>query len=202
MQSRERPHRRAAHGDCDAPCGRHAVVEAGEEGDALFVILDGAAVVRRDGEDVLAVGPGAYFGELALLDGEPRSATVVSHRADHRRRARRPDVPHVAAGVPRDDRAGARRARAGPPPSARRARGRDPVHQLVSSTDTRRLGPDGGTRAARRRERDVRVARRRQARAFVARPPRAREPAGRGACSCVRAKPATRCSSSRSDGCA
>ena len=54
------------------------MVEAGEEGDALFVILDGAAVVRRDGEDVLAVGPGAYFGELALLDGEPRSATVVS----------------------------------------------------------------------------------------------------------------------------
>ena len=54
------------------------MVEAGEEGDALFVILDGAAVVRRDDQDVLTVGPGAYFGELALLDGEPRSATVVS----------------------------------------------------------------------------------------------------------------------------
>ena len=54
------------------------MVEAGEEGDALFVILDGTAVVRRDDQDVLTVGPGAYFGELALLDGEPRSATVVS----------------------------------------------------------------------------------------------------------------------------
>jgi len=34
--------------------------------------------VRRDDRDVLSVGPGAYFGELALLDGEPRSATVVA----------------------------------------------------------------------------------------------------------------------------
>ena len=48
------------------------MVEAGEDGDALFVILEGDAVVRRDGEDVLTVGPGAYFGELAMLDGEPR----------------------------------------------------------------------------------------------------------------------------------
>jgi CRP/FNR family transcriptional regulator, cyclic AMP receptor protein len=54
------------------------MVEVGEEGDALFVILEGAAVVRRDDHDVLTVGPGAYFGELALLDGEPRSATVVT----------------------------------------------------------------------------------------------------------------------------
>lgn len=54
------------------------MVEQGEEGDALFVILDGTAVVRRDGREVSTVGPGAYFGELALLDGEPRSASVVS----------------------------------------------------------------------------------------------------------------------------
>ena len=54
------------------------MVEAGEEGDALFVILEGGAVVRRDGVDVATVGPGAYFGELALLDGEPRSATVIA----------------------------------------------------------------------------------------------------------------------------
>jgi CRP-like cAMP-binding protein len=54
------------------------LIEEGEEGDALFVILDGAASVRRKGVEVAAVGPGAWFGELALLDGEPRSATVVA----------------------------------------------------------------------------------------------------------------------------
>jgi len=54
------------------------LIEEGEEGDALFVILEGAATVRRKGVDVATVGPGSWFGELALLDGEPRSATVVA----------------------------------------------------------------------------------------------------------------------------
>jgi CRP-like cAMP-binding protein len=50
----------------------------GELGDALFVILDGRAVVRQGDRDLTEVGPGAHFGELAILDGEPRSATVVA----------------------------------------------------------------------------------------------------------------------------
>jgi CRP-like cAMP-binding protein len=54
------------------------LVEQGEEGDALFVIIDGVAVVRKGDQLVANVGPGAYFGELALLDGEPRSATVIA----------------------------------------------------------------------------------------------------------------------------
>ena len=54
------------------------LIEEGEEGDALFLILDGGASIRKRGEEVATVGPGAYFGELALLDGEPRSATVVA----------------------------------------------------------------------------------------------------------------------------
>jgi CRP-like cAMP-binding protein len=54
------------------------LVEEGEEGDALFVIIEGGASVRRKGVEVAVVGPGAWFGELALLDGEPRSATVVA----------------------------------------------------------------------------------------------------------------------------
>lgn len=62
------------------PAGTDLVVE-GEAGDALFVILEGeASILRSDSADVAAqVGPGTYFGELALLDGSPRSATV---RAD------------------------------------------------------------------------------------------------------------------------
>jgi len=57
------------------------MVEEGEAGDALFVILEGAGSVRRNGVEVAAVGPGTWFGELALLDGAPRSATVVA--TDH-----------------------------------------------------------------------------------------------------------------------
>ena len=48
----------------------------GEAGDALFVILQGTAAVLRDGVEVAEVGEGSYFGELAILDGAPRSATI------------------------------------------------------------------------------------------------------------------------------
>jgi CRP-like cAMP-binding protein len=54
------------------------LIKEGEPGDALFVILDGEAMVHREGVELDRVGPGAYFGEMAILDGEPRSATVVA----------------------------------------------------------------------------------------------------------------------------
>ena len=50
----------------------------GDAGDAFYVIIDGRAEVKVDGEGAGEMGPGEYFGELALLDGQPRSATVVA----------------------------------------------------------------------------------------------------------------------------
>jgi CRP-like cAMP-binding protein len=61
----------------ELPAGTDLVRE-GEPGDALFIILDGEAVVTRDGDEVARVGPGSHFGELAILDGAPRSATVIA----------------------------------------------------------------------------------------------------------------------------
>jgi CRP-like cAMP-binding protein len=52
------------------------LVIEGEPGDAMFVILSGTASVVRDGAAVAEVGEGSYFGELAILDGAPRSATI------------------------------------------------------------------------------------------------------------------------------
>jgi CRP-like cAMP-binding protein len=54
------------------------VVSEGDVADAFFVILEGKAEVRRGGRRMHTLGPGAYFGELALLDPAPRSATVRS----------------------------------------------------------------------------------------------------------------------------
>jgi len=52
------------------------MITQGGPGDALFVILEGAAIVVRGGVEVDTAEAGDHFGELALLDGEPRSATV------------------------------------------------------------------------------------------------------------------------------
>ena len=52
--------------------------EEGDIGREFFVIVSGTAGVRRKGRKVAVLGPGDYFGELALLDRKPRSATVVS----------------------------------------------------------------------------------------------------------------------------
>jgi CRP-like cAMP-binding protein len=54
------------------------LVEEGRIGLEFFLIVDGTAVVTRNGRKVATVGPGDYFGELALLDRRPRSASVVS----------------------------------------------------------------------------------------------------------------------------
>lgn len=52
------------------------IITEGGAGDAFFVILEGKATVERDGDGLTEAAAGDYFGELALLDGEPRSATV------------------------------------------------------------------------------------------------------------------------------
>ncbi|MHB1535268.1 MAG: cyclic nucleotide-binding domain-containing protein [Acidimicrobiales bacterium] len=61
----------------DAPAGSEIVSE-GTLGHELYLILSGAATVRRGGRKIASLGEGAYFGELALLDKGPRSATVVA----------------------------------------------------------------------------------------------------------------------------
>jgi cAMP-dependent protein kinase regulator len=54
------------------------LIKEGEPGDALFVILEGEAVVYKGGAEVSRSTTGGYFGEMAILDGAPRSATVVA----------------------------------------------------------------------------------------------------------------------------
>jgi CRP-like cAMP-binding protein len=72
------------------------LVEQGAPGEELFLLFDGVLAVERDGETIAEVGPGAILGEMALLEGGRRTATlravtacrvaiVPSDRVDRRR---------------------------------------------------------------------------------------------------------------------
>lgn len=52
------------------------VFTQGDEADRFFILVDGAVEVERDGELLATLGPGAFFGESALLVQGHRSATV------------------------------------------------------------------------------------------------------------------------------
>jgi CRP-like cAMP-binding protein len=43
-----------------------------------MVMVDGTARVEIGGQTIATIGPGEFFGEIALLDGGPRTATVIA----------------------------------------------------------------------------------------------------------------------------
>lgn len=55
--------------------GRRILVE-GRGGGPFFLIVEGKVKVTRGGRTLKRLGPGAYFGEMSIIDGGPRSATV------------------------------------------------------------------------------------------------------------------------------
>ncbi|HTV91026.1 MAG TPA: ATP-binding cassette domain-containing protein [Stellaceae bacterium] len=54
------------------------VIREGETGHELFLISEGEVKVERGGREVARLGSGEFFGESALLSGNPRNATVVA----------------------------------------------------------------------------------------------------------------------------
>ncbi len=54
------------------------LVEQGTPGLEFFVVVEGSATASRNGLQLAVLEPGSFFGELALLDGGERTATVVA----------------------------------------------------------------------------------------------------------------------------
>ena len=50
----------------------------GAAGREFFVLLEGTADVRKNGRKINTLGPGDFFGEIALVSREPRTATVTA----------------------------------------------------------------------------------------------------------------------------
>jgi serine/threonine protein phosphatase PrpC len=57
------------------------IVKEGDTGEELYVILAGRVVVTRQGQEIVELHPGVHFGEMALVDQSPRSATVTAREA-------------------------------------------------------------------------------------------------------------------------
>jgi CRP/FNR family transcriptional regulator len=64
------------------PAGHEIAIE-GKEGVGFFVIESGEVSVSRGGEHIRKLGPGDYFGEMAVIDQGPRSASVVADSEVH-----------------------------------------------------------------------------------------------------------------------
>jgi CRP/FNR family transcriptional regulator, cyclic AMP receptor protein len=61
----------------DLPKG-HLLTRQGDVGREFFVLLEGSADVVRNGRRVATLGPGDFFGELALITRRPRNASITA----------------------------------------------------------------------------------------------------------------------------
>jgi len=57
------------------------IIEAGQPGKGFFLIREGSVSVVVDDHEQGTLGQGGYFGEISLIDGSPRSASVVAKTA-------------------------------------------------------------------------------------------------------------------------
>ena len=67
----------AVAAEVEFPAG-HVINRQGEIGTGFFVIVSGGVRVVRDGAVVAHLGPGEFFGELSVLDRQPRNASVIA----------------------------------------------------------------------------------------------------------------------------
>ena len=87
--------------EVDLPACR-ALTHEGQTGREFFLIVQGRVAIEKGGRRVASLGPGDFLGEIALVDGGPRSATatleepgrvlLIEHRAFHSLLERFPKV--------------------------------------------------------------------------------------------------------------
>lgn len=81
------------------------IVLAEDEGDTLFLIVEGqvkVSIISEDGREVILaiLGKGDFFGEMSLLDGKPRSATVIAIEESKLLTLRRADFARLLERAP------------------------------------------------------------------------------------------------------
>jgi CRP-like cAMP-binding protein len=76
------------------------LVRQGDPGSELFIITEGTARVEVDGREIARLGAGEFFGEISLLDGKPRTSTVIAASAMSLMTIQKPAFDHLCATVP------------------------------------------------------------------------------------------------------
>lgn len=66
--------------EVDVPAGQ-VLMHEGSSGNEFFVIVEGSVRIDRGGSNVRTLGPGDFLGEIALVDGGPRTATATTESA-------------------------------------------------------------------------------------------------------------------------
>jgi small-conductance mechanosensitive channel/CRP-like cAMP-binding protein len=75
-----------------------AVVRQGDSGDSMFIVLDGRVrvLIEPSGQEVAVIGPGGFFGEMSMLTGDARTATVRAIEDSHVLEIEAEDIRHLA----------------------------------------------------------------------------------------------------------
>jgi CRP-like cAMP-binding protein len=68
--------------EIDLRAGKQLATE-NASGQEFVVVVDGTADVLQDGSPINTIGPGEFFGEIALVTGQPRTASVVATSPVH-----------------------------------------------------------------------------------------------------------------------
>ena len=89
--------------EMELPSGK-VLTEQGSVGRHFMVIVEGQVEVTRDGTQIAVLGPGEFFGEMSLLDGEPRTATAVTLGPTHVLMLTTADFNSVLESMPSVDR--------------------------------------------------------------------------------------------------
>jgi PPM family protein phosphatase len=74
--------------------GQRIITEA-EPGEEMFVILTGNVQLHKNGAQIVMLGKGAHFGEMALVDRSPRSLSATAHEASRLLTIRRKDFYEI-----------------------------------------------------------------------------------------------------------
>jgi CRP-like cAMP-binding protein len=85
------------------PAGK-VLAHEGEIGREFFVVVSGRVEATRSGTHVASLGPGEFFGEMALLDRQPRAATVTAVEPSELLVLTRPEFIGVIEAIPTVDR--------------------------------------------------------------------------------------------------